>query len=305
MAGYKYEVAISFAGEDRAFAEAAAKGLRDAGIEVFYDQFYAAELWGEDLTEKLRSVYHDSSEFCIMIISRHYVEKMWTIHERKQAIERLVREKGKAYILPVRLDGFASDVPGLSGSITYLSVSSNQPELVVSTFLDKIGRKAVQFESTPTPAVKEPKTHVPRLKRSFTDKEKNAFLKDSFGEIIDLFGQFLTDTKDEHTHFDFDAERVTTRKAVFTIYSNEKQITQFKIWLVGSLGGNGISFLYGNRIDIENDSTTNESIYLEEHGRELKLKPMGMASFGLERDKLMSPREVAEYLWGIVCRMFS
>lgn len=303
MAGYKYEVAISFAGEDRAFAESVAKGLRDAGIQVFYDQFYAAELWGEDLSEKLRSVYHDSSEFCIMVISRHYIEKMWTIHERKQAIERLIREKGKTYVLPVRLDGFSGEVPGLSGSISYLSVTSNQPELVVSTFLDKIGRKDVQRESAPTPAVKTPKPHVPRLKRSFTDKEKNEFLKDSLVEIIDLIEQFLTDTKKEHPHFDFDAERVTTRKAVFTVYSNEKQITQFKIWLGGAFGG--ISFLYGNRIDIENDSTTNESIHLEEHEGELKLKPLGMASFGMERDKLMSPREVAEYLWGIVCRTFS
>jgi hypothetical protein len=44
---------------------------------------------------------------------------------------------------------------------------------------------------------------------------------------------------------------------------------------------------------------------LEEHEGELKLKPVGMASYGTGREKLMSPREVAEYLWGIVCRDFS
>ena len=38
---YTYEVALSFAGEDRAFADAVAKGLRDAGVRVFYDDFYA------------------------------------------------------------------------------------------------------------------------------------------------------------------------------------------------------------------------------------------------------------------------
>lgn len=140
MTAYKYEVAISFAGEDRAFAEALAKGLKNAGVEVFYDQFYAAELWGEDLSEKLRNVYHDSSEFCIMIISRHYVQKMWTIHERKQAIERLIREKGKTYVLPVRLDGFTGEVPGLSGVIGYLPAKRSEPVKVIETFLEKIGR---------------------------------------------------------------------------------------------------------------------------------------------------------------------
>ena len=48
----------------------------------------------------------------------------------------------------------------------------------------------------------------------------------------------------------------------------------------------------------------NDWIGLEEHEGELKLKPVGMASYGIGREKLMSPREVAEYLWGIVCRAF-
>jgi len=82
MMSYKYAVAISFAGEDRAFAEDVAEGLRDAGIEVFYDYFYTAALWGEDLSVKLQEVYNDSSEFCIMILTPHYVDKMWAILEQ-------------------------------------------------------------------------------------------------------------------------------------------------------------------------------------------------------------------------------
>ena len=57
--------------------------------------------------------------------------------------------------------------------------------------------------------------------------------------------QFLTDTKNENPHFDYDAERVTTRKAVFTVYSNQKQITQFKIWLGGSFGSDQIFSFMG------------------------------------------------------------
>ena len=36
---YKYEVALSFAGENRVFAEAIADGLRKHGVAVFYDDF--------------------------------------------------------------------------------------------------------------------------------------------------------------------------------------------------------------------------------------------------------------------------
>ena len=239
-----------------------------------------------------------------MILSQYYVDKMWTSFERQQAIERLIKEKGKAYVLPVRLDGFAGEMQGLSGAISYLSVSRNQAQLVVSTFLEKIGRNPPAKESTLPLKSEAPKPHVLKIKRSFTDKEKNTFLRDSLREIIDLLEQFSTDTKNENPHFDYDVERVTTRKALFTLYSNQKQITQFKIWLGGTLGSNEISFRYGDRIQID-DNSSNESIYLEEYESELKLKPIGMPMFGRERENPMSPREVAEYLWGIVCRMFS
>ena len=102
---YRYEVALSFAGEDRSFAEAVAQGLREAGVEVFYDQDFSAELWGEDLGVKLREAYYAQSRFCIMILSPHYVAKMWPNFERQQAIERLIQEKGRGYILPRILAG--------------------------------------------------------------------------------------------------------------------------------------------------------------------------------------------------------
>jgi len=139
--GYEYDVAISFAGEDRDFAEAVAKGLRYAGVEVFYDEFYSAKLWGKDLSAEFRKVFCDSSKFCITILSQQYVDKIWTNFEKQQAIERMIREKGKEYVLPVRLDGFAGEVPGLSGMIGYISVQRNEHERVIKTFLDKIGRK--------------------------------------------------------------------------------------------------------------------------------------------------------------------
>ncbi len=49
---YKYEVAISFAGEERSFAEAVAEGLRKHGVAVFYDNYEPEQLWGEDLSVK-------------------------------------------------------------------------------------------------------------------------------------------------------------------------------------------------------------------------------------------------------------
>ena len=66
---YTYEVALSFAGEDRAFAEALAKGLRDAGVKVFYDDFYAEDRY-------LRIIVYPSQGFVEYASSIHSFENI-------------------------------------------------------------------------------------------------------------------------------------------------------------------------------------------------------------------------------------
>ena len=41
-----YDIALSFAGEDRAYVQEVATALQAAGVKVFYDEFETADLWG-------------------------------------------------------------------------------------------------------------------------------------------------------------------------------------------------------------------------------------------------------------------
>jgi hypothetical protein len=52
----KYDVALSFAGEDRQIAARLAKLLKGRDISVFYDKYEQANLWGKDLYEHLADV---------------------------------------------------------------------------------------------------------------------------------------------------------------------------------------------------------------------------------------------------------
>ncbi|MBT5927332.1 MAG: TIR domain-containing protein [Verrucomicrobia bacterium] len=98
-----YDIAISFAGEDRTIADTIANDLREGGIRIFYDAFEKADLWGKDLYEHFIRVYKDSSKYCLMLLSEAYTKKLWTSHERKAAQARAFTES-KEYILPLRLD---------------------------------------------------------------------------------------------------------------------------------------------------------------------------------------------------------
>ena len=65
-----YDVALTFAGPERPFAEELAKAVRDAGYEVFYDDLYPAQLWGKNLVEFFDRIYRKDSRYCVMFISR-------------------------------------------------------------------------------------------------------------------------------------------------------------------------------------------------------------------------------------------
>lgn len=55
---YKYDIALSFAGEDREYVEKVATLLKENGIKVFYDKFEQVDLWGKD-TANLKIITFD------------------------------------------------------------------------------------------------------------------------------------------------------------------------------------------------------------------------------------------------------
>ncbi len=115
--GRQYDVALSFAGEDREYVEAVASKLDELEVKVFYDRFEEVELWGKDLAEHLGKVYSEDSHFVVMFASRYYAEKAWPNHERRFALSRNFTGDADR-ILPVRMDDTA--IPGLPDTIAYL-----------------------------------------------------------------------------------------------------------------------------------------------------------------------------------------
>lgn len=132
-----YEVVLSFAGEDRDFVEEVAAILQGQGVEVFYDRYEEATLWGKDLAEHLDLVYRSSARYCVMFISQHYAEKIWPNHERRSALARAIIER-EEYILPARFDD--TEVPGIRPTLGYVSLIDKSPEDLGRLVLKKLGR---------------------------------------------------------------------------------------------------------------------------------------------------------------------
>lgn len=131
----KYDVAISFAGEDRKIAMEIATSLTSKGITVFYDEFEKANLWGKDLYEHLISIYKDNSKYCLMLLSSSYSKKLWTSHERKAAQARAFTEN-KEYILPLKLD--STEVPGILGTTGYIDFRDETADSISQLIVKKL-----------------------------------------------------------------------------------------------------------------------------------------------------------------------
>jgi hypothetical protein len=117
---YEFDVAISFAGTERQFAEELANLVRDEGFDVFYDDFYPEQLWGRDLITFFDEVYRKRSRYCVIFVSEEYCKRMWTNHERKSAQARNLQQKGEDYILPIMVDKL--ELPGMPPTTGYLSL---------------------------------------------------------------------------------------------------------------------------------------------------------------------------------------
>jgi hypothetical protein len=128
----KYQIGLSFAGEDRQYVDEVANELKDLGVSVFYDNYEQVDLWGKDLYQHLNDVYKNKCEFCIVFISEHYAKKLWTIHELKSAQTKAFNEN-KEYILPAKFDN--TELPGVNSTVGYIDctkVSSKELALLAA-----------------------------------------------------------------------------------------------------------------------------------------------------------------------------
>jgi hypothetical protein len=114
-----YDVALSFAGEDRDYVEQVAALLQASGIKVFYDKFETVQLWGKNLADHLGEIYGKRSRFVVMFVSKYYPHKGWPTHERQSAQARAIREN-KIVLLPARFDN--TEIPGLPATTGYIDL---------------------------------------------------------------------------------------------------------------------------------------------------------------------------------------
>lgn len=136
MSAKRFQVAISFAGEQRSYAEDIARFLSQYGIAYFYDAENEVQLWGKNLSEEFHKIYSDESQFVLMLISKNYIDKQWCLHERRSAIDE-GRRRSSEFILPVRFDEAWPD--GLHTGMHHIDGTKKTPAEIAAMIAKKLG----------------------------------------------------------------------------------------------------------------------------------------------------------------------
>lgn len=135
----KYDVAFSFAGEEREFVKAVYEILHKKNISVFYDfdEDITVDLWGKELIEELDEVYRKRSKCVVMFVSENYAKKVWTKLERRSSLAKAINEQ-KEYVLPARFDD--AELPGLLPTVGFVDLRHETPESFAKKIISKLGR---------------------------------------------------------------------------------------------------------------------------------------------------------------------
>lgn len=146
---FEYDVALSFAREEKTVAEELAGLLKSRDISVFLDEYGPSSTWGKGPVDHLVNLYSRKARYCILLFSEHYPLKQWTDAERTATQQRALRDASE-YILPIRVGD--TEIPGASQTSGYRDLRQHRMESVVSLLEEKLA-------TTKNPAGPPPQSH--------------------------------------------------------------------------------------------------------------------------------------------------
>jgi hypothetical protein len=281
---YKYDVALSFAGKDRQYVNRVYTYLSAHGLKPFYDKAEEIELWGKDLVARLDEIYRKEARYCVMFISKYYLQKAWPRHERRSALARAITDEG--YILPTRFDD--SDIPGLPPTIHYIDLRKKSPEKLGELIVQKLSRKP----NTQSKEVSE--YRLPKMSKSFDPyKESQIWIDYLISEL---------EKRCKGTDISFSSFSREGRQCLRFVL-NGKPFYSIDIHLGGFHRDHGLSFSYAQgEMQMSSGYNAWGDFEWDKEKESVVLKLNDFSAFlGSNTEGNFSKKEFLEYIWSKVC----
>ena len=181
--GWRWDVALSFAGAQRDYVGQVAQALKARGVRCFYDADELVRLWGTHLAEELPRIYARESALVVVFVSAASAAGDWTQLEQRAAFSRAVADAGVS-VLPARFDD--SELPGLLPDVVCVDLRRYTP----GQFADLV-RARLALVDAPSPRTDEGSQDYDTLVKQVLEDEKKKLRaaearREQIRELLDL-----------------------------------------------------------------------------------------------------------------------
>lgn len=110
----EFEIAISFAGENRKLAKYIAEQFEQIDVPVFYDELYESNYLGKAWSKEFERIFIKDSRYVVCLLDSFHKEKIWPTFERECFKKRVPNGD----VIPIYLDdtifvGIPDDIVGI------------------------------------------------------------------------------------------------------------------------------------------------------------------------------------------------
>jgi hypothetical protein len=172
------------------------------------------------------------------------------------------------------------------------------PTSVIPPAQRSVSKQAAKPRARRAPAAgKAVEIPMPRIKKEFSQRERDRFIWDAFTFIKGYFKKALAALESYDSDVETDFIEATKLAYVCRIYVRGRTWKQCRIWLSGRMSSDQIYYYEGN-VDIAGDSAFNEYISVEDDGYTvfLRLSNMGFSS-PQQQETQVGKEKAAEDLW--------
>jgi hypothetical protein len=294
------DVFICHASEDKeGVVQPLVEACLGAGISCWYDQDEIQ--WGDSITQGVNAAL-GKSRFVVVVFSNAFVGKNWPKRELNAVLNQEATT-GEVRILPL-LVGTASEKQQIMKEFPLLNDKKYLPwdgdfSRIVSSLQARLQRSRDGVGARPaTGGNPGPDIPLPKIRKTFTQRDKDLFLRNGFVVVKGYFRNALQQMERRLNEVKTDFAEVHAFKFVATIYVRGEVGNKCKIWLGGYTSTDSIAYQEG-QVRIDTDNSMNDVLSVETEADALGFRPSGMR-FGAPRSSesdLMSAEEAAEYLW--------
>lgn len=175
----------------------------------------------------------------------------------------------------------------------------------IKTALSELGRGSAnarpkqELDSQPSADVQslnEIRSSNLRVSKTFSDLEKDRFLRAGFEYIAKFFENSLDEAGRRNAELESEFRQIDAHRFIAALYRAGSKVCKGSARLGGkSIGREGIEY---SMTDDPNQTGMNEALYVKADSQSMYFEPLGMQSYGQTREKL-TYEGAAELLWAI------